>query len=90
MASPGVLRPVTPSSGHSSDFSSPGSKESLTTTVTEVEERAIHTIDDLLRARAEGDKADEPIVAYPGKGTDYRYYTPREVSLSSLKNGFGS
>jgi hypothetical protein len=47
--------------------------------VTEVEEQTIYTIDDLVRVRAEGDKADEPIVAYPVEGTVYKYYTPREV-----------
>jgi hypothetical protein len=57
-----------------------GSNSSPATSTTEVEERAIYTIDDLLRARAEGDKADEPIVAYPSKVTEYTYYTPREVS----------
>lgn len=85
MASLATPRPVTPSSAPSSDVLTPDSNASPATSATEVEERAIYTIDDLLRARAEGDKADEPIVAYPLKGTDYTYYTPREVSCLYLK-----
>ncbi|KAI9369802.1 hypothetical protein BJX61DRAFT_545228 [Aspergillus egyptiacus] len=49
------------------------------TSVAEVEEKPIYTIDDLIRARAEGNTADEPIVAYPHHGTQYKYYTPREL-----------
>ncbi|KAL5050776.1 hypothetical protein BDW71DRAFT_203499 [Aspergillus fruticulosus] len=79
MASPAVLRPATPSSNSSDVLTPPVSRGSPATSVTEVEERAIYTIDDLVRARAEGEKADEPIVAYPVKGTEYRYYTPREL-----------
>ncbi|KAL4974846.1 hypothetical protein BDW66DRAFT_167504 [Aspergillus desertorum] len=79
MASPAVLRPATPSSNSSDVLTPPVSRGSPATSVTELEERAIHTIDDLVRARAESDKADEPIVAYPVKGTEYRYYTPREL-----------
>ncbi|PLB52351.1 acetyl-CoA synthetase-like protein [Aspergillus steynii IBT 23096] len=45
----------------------------------EREEQVIYTIDGLLRARAAGDKADEPIVAYPAEGTEYAYYTPRQL-----------
>ncbi|KAL4804262.1 hypothetical protein BDV18DRAFT_166093 [Aspergillus unguis] len=74
-----ILQPLTPPSEPSSDVLTPGSKASPATSVTDVEESPIYTIDDLLRARAEGDKADEPIVAYPTKGTNYRYYTPREL-----------
>ncbi|KAL5000032.1 hypothetical protein BDV10DRAFT_183627 [Aspergillus recurvatus] len=79
MASPAILRPATPSSNSSDVLTPPVSRGSPATSVTEVEERAIYTIDDLVRARAEGDKADVPIVAYPVKGTEYRYYTPREL-----------
>ncbi|KAL4922531.1 hypothetical protein BDW62DRAFT_217337 [Aspergillus aurantiobrunneus] len=79
MASPAVLRPVTPSSVPSSGAITPGSNASPATSVTEVEERTIYTINDLLRTRAEGDRADGPIVAYPIKGTEYKYYTPREL-----------
>ncbi|KAL4946672.1 hypothetical protein BDV06DRAFT_231756 [Aspergillus oleicola] len=79
MASPAVLRPVTPSSERSNEALTLSSHASPATSVTEVDESAIYTIDDLLRARAEGDKADEPIVAYPSEGTEYRYYTPREL-----------
>ncbi|KAL4867350.1 hypothetical protein BDV12DRAFT_209938 [Aspergillus spectabilis] len=79
MASLAVLRPATPASLPSSDVSMPASDASPATSVTEVEERAIYRIDDLLQARAEGDKADEPIVAYPFKGTEYSYYAPREL-----------
>lgn len=39
----------------------------------------IFTIDDLVRARAAGETAHEPIVAYPSSGTDYVYYTPHQV-----------
>ncbi|KAL4885540.1 hypothetical protein BJY04DRAFT_231032 [Aspergillus karnatakaensis] len=79
MASPAVLRPVTPASAPSSEVSTPASDASPATSVTDAEEQAIYRIDDLVRARAEGDKADEPIVAYPVKGTEYAYYTPREL-----------
>ncbi|KAL4899742.1 hypothetical protein BDW74DRAFT_188917 [Aspergillus multicolor] len=80
MASTAVLRPVTPSSNSSEAWTPPVSSGSPATSVTDVEERAIYTIDDLVRSRAEGDRADEPIVAYPVKGTEYRYYTPRELN----------
>ncbi|KAL4796776.1 hypothetical protein BDV19DRAFT_360395 [Aspergillus venezuelensis] len=79
MASPAVLRPVTPSSERSNEALTPTSQASPATSVTELDETAIYTIDDLLRARAEGDQADEAIVAYPTKGTKYKYYTPREL-----------
>ncbi|KAL4948869.1 hypothetical protein BDW69DRAFT_203240 [Aspergillus filifer] len=79
MASPAVLRSVTPSSERSNEALTPSSHASPATSVTEIDESAIYTIDELLRARVEGDKADEPIVAYPTKGTDYKYYTPREL-----------
>ncbi|KAL2861787.1 hypothetical protein BJX68DRAFT_251638 [Aspergillus pseudodeflectus] len=81
MAPPAVLvRPVTPDSVPSNDISTPASDAaSSATSVNEAEERPIYTIDDLLRARAEGDKADEAIVAYPFKGTEYTYFTPREL-----------
>ncbi|KAK1141640.1 putative NRPS-like protein biosynthetic cluster [Aspergillus melleus] len=42
-------------------------------------EQVVYTIDGLLRARAAGEKADEPIVAYPSAGTEYAYYTPRQL-----------
>ncbi|KJK62622.1 Male sterility protein [Aspergillus parasiticus SU-1] len=42
-------------------------------------EREIYTIHDLLLTRANGKAADEPIVAYPSKGIDYVYYTPRQL-----------
>ena len=45
-------------------------------------EQVVYTIDGLLRARAAGEKADEPIVAYPSAGTEYAYYTPRQVGGS--------
>ncbi|KAJ5407938.1 hypothetical protein N7509_001821 [Penicillium cosmopolitanum] len=41
----------------------------------------IFTIDDLVRARAAGETAHEPIVAYPSSGTDYVYYTPHQVNI---------
>ncbi|KAF2101646.1 NRPS-like enzyme [Rhizodiscina lignyota] len=40
---------------------------------------SIDTIDDLLRQRAQEPLADEPIVAYPSCGTDYAFYTPRQL-----------
>ncbi|KAL3466049.1 hypothetical protein BJX64DRAFT_296438 [Aspergillus heterothallicus] len=79
MASSVLTRPVTPASIPSDDVSTPASDASPATSVTEIEERTIYTIDDLLRARAEGDKADEAIVAYPFTGTEYTYFTPREL-----------
>ncbi|KAL4744008.1 hypothetical protein BDV11DRAFT_210719 [Aspergillus similis] len=79
MASPAVLRPATPSSNSSDVSTPPVSRGSPATSVTGGEERTIYTIDDLVRVRAEGDKADEPIVAYPVEGTEYKYYTPGEL-----------
>ncbi|KAL3473586.1 hypothetical protein BJX99DRAFT_272275 [Aspergillus californicus] len=79
MASPAVLRPVTPASAPASNVSTPASHASPATSVTDVDEGPIYTVDDLLRARAEGVAADESIVAYPFKGTEYRYYTPRDL-----------
>ncbi|KAL2814280.1 hypothetical protein BJX63DRAFT_392630 [Aspergillus granulosus] len=80
MASPAVLmRPVTPLSQPSEGISTPASDASPATSVSGIEERPIYTVDDLLRARAEGDKADESIVAYPFTGTEYTYFTPREL-----------
>ncbi|CAG8289918.1 unnamed protein product [Penicillium salamii] len=38
------------------------------------------TIDGLLKARSNGSLADESIVAYPSTGTDYVYYTPRQLN----------
>ncbi|KAJ5739371.1 hypothetical protein N7533_012155 [Penicillium manginii] len=41
----------------------------------------IFTIDDLVRVRATGETAHEPIVAYPSSGTDYIYYTPPPAAV---------
>ncbi|KAF9884352.1 hypothetical protein FE257_001865 [Aspergillus nanangensis] len=43
---------------------------------TEIE---IHTIDSLLRHRAHAATGNEPIVAYPFQGSQYTYYTPRQL-----------
>lgn len=59
-----------------------GGNEAVVTTQSE-EPRSkdtFYTIDDLLRTRASGQTAPEPIVAYPSSGTDYVYYTPQQVS----------
>ncbi|KAJ5344664.1 NRPS-like enzyme [Penicillium brevicompactum] len=37
------------------------------------------TIDGLIKTRSSEVLASEPIVAYPSSGTDYRYYTPRQL-----------
>ncbi|KAJ5156597.1 hypothetical protein N7492_009400 [Penicillium capsulatum] len=42
-------------------------------------EEDIYTINDLLRARAAGPTAHDPIVAYPSSGTHYIYYTPHQL-----------
>lgn len=52
-----------------------------TTTTAPVQTDEIYTIDGLLRARAAGETANEPIVAYPSSATNYIYYTPYEVSV---------
>ncbi|KAJ5664684.1 hypothetical protein N7462_011497 [Penicillium macrosclerotiorum] len=41
----------------------------------------IYTLNDLLRVRAAGYTAHDPIVAYPSSGTDYVYYTPNELNI---------
>ncbi|KAJ5085474.1 hypothetical protein N7532_010245 [Penicillium argentinense] len=43
--------------------------------------QAIYTVNDLLRTRASGETAHDPIVAYPSSGTDYVYYTPYQLDL---------
>jgi hypothetical protein len=48
-------------------------------------EHDFKTIDGLLRARSNGHFANEAIVAYPSSGTDYEYYTPRQVSFACNK-----
>lgn len=40
------------------------------------------TIDELIRLRATEQGNDNPIVAYPSKGNEYQYYTPRQVKES--------
>jgi hypothetical protein len=47
------------------------------------QEQEIYTIHDLLRAGANGETTDEPIVVYPSKEIDYAYYTPRQVCAPS-------
>ena len=39
------------------------------------------TIDGLIKTRSSEVLASEPIVAYPSSGTDYTYYTPRQVGV---------
>ncbi|KAJ5528079.1 hypothetical protein N7513_012238 [Penicillium frequentans] len=51
-----------------------------TTTTAPVQTDEIYTIDGLLRARAAGETANEPIVAYPSSATNYIYYTPYELN----------
>ncbi|EXJ82474.1 hypothetical protein A1O3_06287 [Capronia epimyces CBS 606.96] len=43
------------------------------------QETTLYTVDDLLRARASGETAHQPIVAYPSSGIDYVYYTPYQL-----------
>ncbi|KAL4898547.1 hypothetical protein BDV59DRAFT_197449 [Aspergillus ambiguus] len=43
------------------------------------DKQSIDTIDDLLRNRAYGSKGNDPIVAYPSKGSEYTYYTPQQL-----------
>lgn len=47
--------------------------------VTASAKQDIFTVNDLLRTRATGETAHEPIVAYPSSGTEYIYYTPHQV-----------
>ncbi|CAG8107562.1 unnamed protein product [Penicillium olsonii] len=42
-------------------------------------EQDFQTIDGLLKTRANGSLANESIVAYPSTGTEYTYYTPRQL-----------
>ncbi|GKZ72631.1 putative NRPS-like protein biosynthetic cluster [Aspergillus niger] len=42
-------------------------------------EETIHTINHLIQARAKGRHGNEPIVAYPSSGTEYTYYTPKQL-----------
>ncbi|KAJ5630473.1 uncharacterized protein N7484_010573 [Penicillium longicatenatum] len=51
-----------------------------TTTTAPVQTNDIYTIDGLLRDRAAGETANEPIVAYPSSATNYIYYTPHELN----------
>jgi len=63
---------------------SPSSKTDAalgTTTTAPVQTDDFYTIDGLLRARAAGETANEPIVAYPSSATNYIYYTPLEVCV---------
>ncbi|OOF95586.1 hypothetical protein ASPCADRAFT_507410 [Aspergillus carbonarius ITEM 5010] len=62
--SPGVVSPAT----------------SVTESEAEVAEETLQTINDLLQSRAKRGVGDEPIVAYPSSGTDYVYYTPRQLN----------
>ncbi len=43
------------------------------------QQETLYTVNDILRARASGETAHEPIVAYPSSGIDYVYYTPHQV-----------
>lgn len=46
-------------------------------------EETIYTINHLIQARAKGLHGTEPIVAYPSSGTEYIYYTPKQVNMHS-------
>ncbi|GLB11781.1 putative NRPS-like protein biosynthetic cluster [Aspergillus tubingensis] len=69
-----------------SSLSSPNrlSASSPATSVDELEaesaEETIHTINHLIQARAKGPHGNEPIVAYPSSGTEYLYYTPKQLN----------
>jgi hypothetical protein len=63
----------------------PASSASPAAIVQNPTEQDFKTIDELLRARSNGHLANEAIVAYPSSGTDYDYYTPRQVSFASNK-----
>lgn len=54
------------------------------TAITEPDPIPTDTIDALLRHRAQDHRADEAIVAYPSRGTDYVYYTPKQVRNTSV------
>lgn len=58
----------------------PAISSSVTATAA-ARKREIYTINDLLRLRALGETAHDPIVAYPSSGTDYVYYTPHQVKF---------
>lgn len=70
-----------------SSLSSPNglSASSPATSVDELDsepaEETIHTINHLIQARAKGRHGNEPIVAYPLSGTEYTYYTPKQVRI---------
>lgn len=72
-----------------SSLSSPNrlSASSPATSVDELEaepaEETIYTINHLIQARAKGLHGNEPIVAYPSSGTEYTYYTPKQVNMHS-------
>ncbi|RAL12493.1 acetyl-CoA synthetase-like protein [Aspergillus homomorphus CBS 101889] len=59
----------------------PVSAASSATSVDEQDavEENFDTIDHLLQSRAKGRLGDEPIVAYPSFGTNYIYYSPKQL-----------
>jgi hypothetical protein len=67
-------------------------KASVTATLVEgnpspEQQETLYTVNDLLRARASGETAQEPIVAYPSSGIDYVYYNPLQVRDLGLEGG---
>jgi hypothetical protein len=55
------------------------SSSATTSLATTAPKQEIYTINDLLRLRASGETAHDPIVAYPSSGTNHVYYTPHQV-----------
>lgn len=79
-----TLQPPIPAVPHMPASQSTG----LTTTSLPVDHHAseqdFKTIDGLIKARSSEALADESIVAYPSSGTDYTYYTPRQVGSCGI------
>lgn len=71
----------TPSSVQSE--ATPSSAVSPATSVEDLNntKQDIYTINELLQRKAKAETCNEPIVAYPSEGTDYTYYTPKQVSF---------
>ncbi|PWY88879.1 acetyl-CoA synthetase-like protein [Aspergillus sclerotioniger CBS 115572] len=74
-----VLSPTPSLPSTSTPPSVPSPATSVTEPEAEVAEETLHTINDLLQSRAKGHHGNEPLVAYPTSGTDYIYYTPRQL-----------
>lgn len=80
-----TLQPPVPAGSHM-----PASQSSGLTTTTSLpvdhhaSEQDFKTIDGLIKTRSSGTLANESIVAYPSSGTDYTYYTPRQVGSCGI------